>query len=193
MTGSKLCAPNWVCRHRRFYMRKEELVKTLLVMRHAKSDWDAEHGGDHERPLNDRGIRSARVMGRVLTAEHMVPDLVVTSTAVRARSTASLASGAGKWNCEIILDPSLYGTGADAAVQSATTVADSDRLMLVGHQPTWSILVSVLTGDQVEMKTATVAAIDFEIDAWKDLPSVRGGLAAVYQPRDYLGTQFDSD
>ncbi len=168
-------------------------MKTLLVMRHAKSDWNAEYGGDHERPLNDRGIRSARIMGRVLAADGLEPDLVVTSTAVRARSTASLAKAAGGWGCEIILDSSLYGTGADAAVQSATSVADSDRLMLVGHQPTWSILVSILTGEQADMKTATVVAIDFDIDAWKDLPSVRGDVSATYQPQDYFGSDFDSD
>lgn len=168
-------------------------MKTLLVMRHAKSDWNAEHGGDHERPLNDRGIRSARIMGKVLTADGLAPDLVVTSTAVRARSTASLAKAAGQWDCEIILDPSLYGTGADAAVQSATSVPDSDRLMLVGHQPTWSILVSVLTGEKTEMKTATVVAIDFDIEDWEDLPSVRGSISATYQPRDYFGSDFDRD
>lgn len=161
-------------------------MKTLLVMRHAKSDWSADYGADHDRPLNDRGVRSARVMGRVLAAEGQAPDLVVTSTAVRARSTASLASTAGEWDCEIILDPSLYSTGADAAVRSVSKVADSQRLMLVGHQPTWSILVSVLTGEQVEMKTATVAVIDFDIEEWKDLPSARGEITAAYQPRDYL-------
>jgi phosphohistidine phosphatase len=68
----------------------------------------------------------------------------------------------------------------------AAEAPDAGRLMLVGHQPTWSILVSVLTGERVEMKTATVAAIDFDIDAWADISSVRGDVTAVYQPRDYL-------
>ena len=168
-------------------------MKTLLVMRHAKSDRDADYDGDHERPLNHRGIRSARIMGRVLAADGLAPDLVVTSTAVRARSTASLAKAAGHWDCEIVLDPNLYGTGADAAVQTATSVADSDRLMLVGHQPTWSILVSILTGENADMKTATVVAIEFDIEAWDDLPSVRGDVSAIYQPREYFGSNFDHD
>jgi phosphohistidine phosphatase len=160
-------------------------------MRHAKSDWDADYGTDHERPLNDRGIRSSRIMGRVLMAEGHAPDHVVASTAVRARSTASLAKEAGEWSCEIVLDQSLYGGGADAAVLSASAVTGSEQLMLVGHQPTWSILFSVLTGESVEMKTATVAVIDFDIDRWKELPSVKGAVAAVYQPRDYYDTVFD--
>lgn len=168
-------------------------MKTLLVMRHAKSDWDADYDADHERPLNERGVRSARIMGRVLAAEGRVPDLIVTSTATRALSTAALANEAGDWDSQIVLEPSLYGTGADAAVQVASSVTDAKRLMLVGHQPTWSVLVSLLTGDRIEMKTAAVAVIDFDVDDWTDLPSVRGETSASYQPRDYFDTEFDRD
>ena len=162
-------------------------------MRHAKSDWDADYGSDHERPLNQRGVRSARLMGRVLAADSRQPDLVVTSTAVRARSTAALAKEAGQWQSDILLEPNLYGTGVDAAVQVASTAPDVDRLMLVGHQPTWSILVSVLTGDRVEMKTATVAVIDFEIGDWSRLSSARGAIAGTYQPGDYIDGEYDHD
>ncbi|MGH3650616.1 MAG: SixA phosphatase family protein, partial [Acidimicrobiia bacterium] len=111
-------------------------------MRHAKSDWDAVYGADHHRPLNDRGIRSARIMGRLLAADDMAPDLVVASTAVRARSTAELAKQAGSWHGEIILEPRLYGTSTETAIQVAATAPPVNRLMLVGHQPTWSLLVS---------------------------------------------------
>ena len=168
-------------------------MKTLLLMRHAKSDWHADYGSDHERPLNQRGVRSARLMGRVLAADSREPDLVVTSTAVRARSTAVLAKEAGQWESDVLLEPNLYGTGVDAAVQVASAAPDIDRLMLVGHQPTWSILVSVLTGDRVEMKTATVAVIDFEIDEWSRLPSARGETVASHQPRDYIDGDYDHD
>jgi phosphohistidine phosphatase len=161
-------------------------VRTLLLMRHAKSDWTADYGADHDRPLNQRGVRSADVMGRVLTEEGEEPDLIITSTAVRARSTAQIAARAGGWECEIVLEPRLYGSGADMVVQVAAEAAPVNRLMLVGHQPTWSILVSVLTGDQVEMKTATVASIGFDIDDWSEVVSARGTVDAVYQPRDHL-------
>ena len=167
-------------------------MKTLLVMRHAKSDWNADYGTDHDRPLNRRGIRSARIMGRVLAREGRSPDMVITSTAVRARTTASLATEAGGWEAEVVAEPRLYDSGADTAIEVATNAPDVGRLMLVGHQPTWSTLVSMLTGERVDMKTATVAVIDFEFDDWSAVPSVRGALAAVYQPRDHLGTDLDS-
>ena len=168
-------------------------MKTLLVMRHAKSDWNADYGSDHERPLNQRGARSARLMGRVLAADAQEPDLVITSTAVRARSTAVLAEEAGQWQSDVVLEPNLYGTGVDAAVQVASAAPDVDRLMLVGHQPTWSSLISALTGDRVEMKTATVAIIDFAIEEWARFPSARGEVVGTYQPGDYIDGEYDHD
>jgi phosphohistidine phosphatase len=168
-------------------------MKTLLVMRHAKSDWDASYGGDHDRPLNERGVRSARIMGRVLTEAGLAPDLIVTSTAVRARSTAALASEAGSWKSETRLEPALYGSGTDTAVEVAAAAPDVSRLMLVGHQPTWSLLVAALTGERVEMKTATVAVIEFEMEQWSGLVGAQGKVSDVFQPRDYLGSDVSRD
>lgn len=168
-------------------------MKTLLVMRHAKSDWDASYGADHDRPLNERGVRSARIMGRVLAEAGLAPDLIVTSTAVRARSTAALASEAGTWKSETRLEPSLYGSGTDTALEVAAAAPDVSRLMLVGHQPTWSLLVTALTGERVEMKTATVAVIEFEIEQWSGLVGAQGKVSDVFQPRDYLGSDVSRD
>jgi phosphohistidine phosphatase len=130
-------------------------------------------------------------MGRLLASEGHVPQLVVTSSAVRARSTASLANEAGDWGAEVVLEPGLYGSGADAAVQVAASSPNVDRLMLVGHQPTWSILVSILTGSSVDMRTATAAVIDFDVSEWSEVVGATGEVVAEYQPRDYEGTEFD--
>jgi phosphohistidine phosphatase len=162
-------------------------MKTLLLMRHAKSDWDADYGADHDRPLNERGRRSARAMGELLAEKGIQPGLILSSTALRARSTAMLADEAGQWGSEIVLDESLYGGGTDAVIGAAALVPDVERLMVVGHQPTWSMLVLALTGERVDMKTATVAVVDFDITEWSALPGSRGVLSIVHQPRDHLG------
>lgn len=161
-------------------------MKTLLLMRHGKSDWSADYETDHDRPLNERGVKSSRVIGEVLSENDRRPELVVTSSAVRARTTAQLAVEAGGWDCDVVIEPSLYGSGADAAVQVAAEQKAVESLMLVGHQPTWSILVFVLTGEQVEMKTATVAVIEFDIAEWSEVPAARGEVADVFRPGDYL-------
>jgi len=153
-------------------------------MRHAKSDWEADYGSDHDRPLNQRGVRSARSMGRVLASEGIEPQVVISSTALRARATAELAIEAGGWQAELRLDRLLYDSGPDEVLLvGASTGPEVSRLMLVGHQPTWSVLVKVLTGERVEMKTASVAVVVVDLDSWAGLPDGRGSLHRVLTPK----------
>lgn len=136
-------------------------------MRHGKSNKDAEFDHDHQRPLAKRGVRAARAMGRLLQSMGEVPDLVVTSPAVRAVSTAELAHDAGGWNCEIVQDGLLYeGTLEDILAVIARHGEGVARLMLVGHDPTWSQLLTRLTDARAPMKTASVAAIDLVGADW---------------------------
>ncbi len=160
-------------------------MKRLLLMRHAKSDWEAEYGVDHDRPLNERGMRDAQVMGMVIAVRGLTPDLVLSSTAVRARTTAEIAAEAGRWQAEIRLDRSLYDSGADGVVTTAAGMPEVESSMLVGHQPTWSILVRSLTGEPVDLKTATVVVIEFDFDSWTDLPRATGTLVDVLSPKAY--------
>jgi phosphohistidine phosphatase len=126
-------------------------------------------------------------MGHALASDASTPDLVITSSAIRALSTAELAASAGDWQCEIVVEPRLYGSAADTVVQVAAGAPDVGRLMLVGHQPTWSVLVSMLSGDRVEMKTATVAVLDVDMPDWSELGQTRGLVTRVYDPREHLG------
>jgi len=159
-------------------------VRRLLLMRHGKSDWDAGYGIDHDRPLASRGERSARVMGVLLAEMNEVPDLVVSSTAVRARSTAELARLAGGWDSPLVLDGDLYGASTGETLRVAGNHAgDAERLMLVGHEPTWSMLVTALTGARAPVRTATVAAIDLAIGSWSDAAATGGTLAYLIHPR----------
>jgi phosphohistidine phosphatase len=88
----------------------------LVLMRHAKSDWDVAYVSDHDRPLAERGVRSAVIMGRLLTSSDQVPDLIVTSSAVRATRTAELAAEAGSWKCPIVEGRKIYGGGPGAVL-----------------------------------------------------------------------------
>lgn len=160
-------------------------MKTLLLMRHAKSDWDADYGDDHDRPLNERGTRSARLMGRVLADEGLEPAHVISSTALRARTTAELANEAGEWGARLSLERALYDEGPKGVLATVASTPDVARLMLVGHQPTWSMLVAALTGERVEMKTATVAVIDLEVETWAGLANGTGTLRGILHPRDH--------
>jgi phosphohistidine phosphatase len=164
----------------------------LVLMRHAKSDWDASYGADHDRPLGERGVRSARIMGRLLAAGDQAPDLVIASTAKRAVQTASLASDAGGWNCPLIDDRKLYGGGPGAVLKSIGSHGGlAQRVLVVGHEPTWSMLVSDLVGARVEMKTASVAGVGLLIDEWDSLEQASGWLDYLLHPRMFFGSEWD--
>ncbi|MGA9597997.1 MAG: histidine phosphatase family protein, partial [Acidimicrobiia bacterium] len=90
-------------------------MKRLMILRHAKSDWNSGADSDHTRPLNRRGTEAAMTMGRVLSRIGEVPDIIYTSSATRARETALLAADAGGWDVETVELDELYGTSAGGA------------------------------------------------------------------------------
>jgi phosphohistidine phosphatase len=159
----------------------------LMLMRHGKSDWDAGASDDHARPLAPRGVVSAERMGEVIRELGLVPDLVVSSTATRARSTAELARITGGWNSRLVLDDGLYGASVSGTLRViGDHAATCDRVMLVGHEPTWSMTVRHLTGARAAMRTATIADIELSIADWSELAAASGTLVALLQPRHFV-------
>ncbi len=160
-------------------------MRRLIVMRHAKSDWDA-GVGDHQRPLNGRGRRSAEAIGELLARIGEVPDVAYTSSAERARDTLERAVLAGGWETEVHERQSLYLTSVGGALEVLGKAPSSaQRVMLVGHQPTWGQLVEHLTGGRVAVKTATVVGIDLEREDW-GRAELGASIAYVLQPRLFL-------
>ena len=160
-------------------------MKTLLLLRHGKSDWDADYGADHDRPLADRGQKGARKMGRFVTTARLVPDRALTSSAVRARETLATAAESGGWTGPARVTEALYDATPEAVLgEIRQTPDDADTLIVVGHQPTWAGLVSLLIGGgAVEMKTAALARVDLDVDRWADAAPGRGALALLLPPR----------
>lgn len=162
-------------------------MPNLMLMRHGKSDWDSGATDDHSRPLSSRGVASAERMGEVIRELGLVPDLVIASTAKRARATAELARITGGWNSRLILEDRLYGASVSETLSVlAHHGASCDRVILVGHQPTWSMTVHHLTGATVAMRTATIADIELPISSWSQAPESRGTLVTLLQPRHFV-------
>lgn len=161
-------------------------MKTLLVLRHAKSSWNDSALGDHERPLNERGRRDAPRMGELLRDYGLIPDIVISSDAVRAQHTAEAVAEAARYVGKILLDERLYlANPADILSLLQTAREDADRIMVVGHNPGLEGLVEHLTGEREDMPTATLAQIVLPIDRWCDLqPSTRGTLVGLWRPGD---------
>lgn len=159
----------------------------LMIMRHGKSDWNAETADDHSRPLNQRGVTSSERMGEVVRDLGLVPDIVVSSSARRARGTAELARIAGGWDSRLVLEDGLYGASVSESLQIVNQFAEEhSRVMLVGHEPTWSMLVKHLTGASVAMKTAAIADIELPISSWATISDSKGRLVTLLQSRHFI-------
>ena len=161
-------------------------MKTLLVLRHAKSSWNDPALDDHERPLNERGRRDAPRMGELVQEYGLLPDVVISSDAVRAQLTAETVAEAAGYAGEILLDQRLYLASPAEIIQVLRTMReDAETIMIVGHNPGLEELVERLTGERQDMPTAALAQIGLPIDHWRDLKlSTRGTLLAHWRPEE---------
>lgn len=160
-------------------------MKTLLFLRHGKSDWDADFSTDHERPLAKRGRKAAATMGRFIKTCGALPDRVLTSTAVRARTTVELAMEEGGWEAPVRETKALYmASPEDLLVQVRAEDNGSDALLLVGHEPTWGSAVSrLIGGGAIRFPTAALARVDFDAARWQDVAFGRGELIWLVPPK----------
>jgi len=157
-------------------------MKTLLLARHAKSDWGDPAIDDFDRPLNARGLRDAPAMAHRLVDEGDGVRLVVSSPALRAITTAREYATA--FGLEPVERPELYAASARTILAAAAALPDEASVaMLVGHNPGMSDAVAELTGEFVELPTCAVVTCAVDIDSWAELIEGSGRLELVRAPR----------
>lgn len=136
----------------------------LILVRHAKSDWGDPNLADHDRPLNDRGLRDAPRMARELAVSGIRPDVIRSSTALRARTTAE--AFAAQFGLGVDLVPELYGAPA-ATLLAAAAATRAERVLLVAHDPGMTALAEELSGGGIaHMPTCAVATFTWTEDDW---------------------------
>jgi phosphohistidine phosphatase len=133
-------------------------------------------------------------MGRFLSRLEQPPDLVLTSSALRARSTVALAAEAGGWSCPVQPSDALYGASPDAVLVRVQGLDDAlRRVLLVGHEPTWSALAARLTGGgEPRFPTATLARLDFDAERWSEIRFGGGTLVWLVTPKLLARSGFDA-
>jgi phosphohistidine phosphatase len=165
-------------------------MKTLLILRHAKSSWKDPDLPDQDRPLNKRGKHDAPRMGKLLKDEDLIPDLIISSTAARAKKTAELVAKACKYKGEeIVSSHSLYGAElAEDYLKILQELSDKYKAVLViGHSPSVEETVEVLTGSpDVIMPTCALAHISLPIQNWAELnkQKIKGKLLKIWRPKE---------
>lgn len=162
-------------------------MKTLLVLRHAKSSWNDGGLTDHQRPLNERGERDAPRMGNLVRRQRLTPHLIISSDAVRAETTATAVATTSGYAGEIVREHLLYLAAPDdiVVVLRAAPGPEAEIVMVVGHNPGLEALVGQLTRQRHEFPTAALAHINLPIDRWRDLDvSTRGTLVGFWLPKE---------
>ncbi len=159
--------------------------RQLIFFRHGKSDWQAPSGLDRDRPLAPRGVVAAQGMGKLLTTLEAQPDHAITSPAVRAHSTLELAREAGHWSCSVAVSQDLYEASPEQVLGVIRGQSDRhQRLLLVGHQPTWSDTISwLMGGGQVEVPTATLVCLDLQTSDWRQVAPGQAILLWLLPPK----------
>jgi len=161
-------------------------MKTLLILRHAKSSWKDDALPDHERPLNKRGRQDAPRMGKLLRKHDVLPELILSSTAVRARATVELVVEESLFDGEIEYREDLYAFEPEPFLQALAGLSDHyQRVMVAGHNPALEELLEELTGEYLPLPTAALAQVSLAIEHWSEIESGGNGkLVDLWRPKE---------
>jgi len=162
-------------------------MKTLYILRHAKSSWDDPEMSDFERPLNDRGKKTAPFIGELMAKNGLEPDIILSSPAMRAKATAQMVKRAAKIDAEIRYEDRIYEASPHTLSQVVSETDNAYRsVMLVGHNPGIEGFIRYLTGNLEPMPTAALAVISLQIDSWDLINDGRGELKRIFRPREEM-------
>jgi len=167
-------------------------MKTLYLLRHAKSSWSTAAVDDYNRPLNSRGERATHLMGTWMAQNALIPDQILCSSAKRARQTITRVLEHLPAPPEVVFDDALY-LAAPAQLMARVRASDNAlaSLMLVGHNPGLEQLALGLAGrgrrrEAVARKfpTASLAVLEFPTDDWRDVAIGEGTLTDFVTPKE---------
>ncbi len=161
------------------------MQRRLILMRHAKSSWDAGVDSDHARPLTPRGRRDAPAMAQELVALEWVPDQVISSDAQRTRETWAGMEPVFGGDIDVTFQRELYHAGLPALQASSLGWSeDWGTVLALGHNPGWSDAAGRLASTLVEMTTANCALLEGEGATWLEALQGSWRLADLLRPRD---------
>jgi phosphohistidine phosphatase len=162
-------------------------MKTLVILRHAKSSWKDASLQDFNRPLNSRGKRAAEVIGRFIRKQKLKPDLVLSSPAVRARETIDIVLKSARLQVELRYDERIYEADPMRLLEVISQVEEDRKVvLLVGHNPGLEELLKFLTGQPEHLPTAALVKITLGTDKWSEISAKKGKLEWLVKPKELI-------
>lgn len=164
-------------------------MKTIYFVRHAKSSWEDASLRDFQRPLNDRGLRDAPFMGKLMHAKGLPVDRIITSPAERARTTARFyASAIGYPEDTIQEEPVIYEAFPEDIFRLIEEFSEAwDVVYLFGHNPTWTSIANTFAETFIaNIPTCGTFRVDAEVDDWAAVTAQTGRLSEFHYPKQYF-------
>jgi phosphohistidine phosphatase len=161
-------------------------MKTLYLVRHAKSSWENFSLSDHDRPLSQSGIKKTKRIIDFLREKQVLPDLLKSSSAKRALDTAKLiAHGIGYPESKIEVDKNLYHATAETIYQELYALPDEiQSVMLFGHNPTFTYFANDFISPAIDnLPTSGVVSVGFKTDKWENINGATFKVNFVVFPR----------
>lgn len=165
-------------------------MKRIILNRHAKSDWDDSSLSDFQRPLSERGLRDAPMMAKKLAKRDIKIDLVYSSSAERAKTTAEyFIKELNLSENQYFFEREIYGSGV-SFIRNIIPSLDNkiNSVMFFGHNPDFTSLVTYFTGERIgNLPTCGIAIIKFDISSWSQIHDDNGELEVFDFPKNYTG------
>lgn len=162
-------------------------MKTLFVLRHAKSSWDNPDWSDFERPLNSRGLDAARFIGELIYNRELEPQIIISSPAKRAKQTAVLVKELAGISKSIEFDERIYEASPLTLFNLIREFDEKcESVMIVGHNPGFENLVRMLTGENISMPTAALARINLKVEKWSEIETASNELEFLIRPKEEM-------
>jgi len=160
-------------------------MKTLLLMRHGKSSWKDETLSDHERPLKKRGRRDAKRIAMEMINHDLIPELILSSTAIRAKETVKAILSVLDEKIPVEFSRELYMAEPEDFVEILSALSnDLNVVMLVGHNPGMEAYLQIIDGNIEAMPTASLGQLSLKVADWKDLSmETEGELVGFWTPK----------
>lgn len=160
-------------------------MRTLYLLRHAKSSWKDASLRDFDRPLKRRGRKAAELMGEVLATEKLKSPLVISSPAVRARETTELVLESGGLDVKPRFEERIYEADVRTLLDVVRSISGkAETAIMVGHNPGFENLMAYFTGDNRHMPTCALAKIEFDVASWSEVAEGMGRLESFMTPKE---------
>jgi phosphohistidine phosphatase len=161
-------------------------MKKLYIIRHAKSSWKNSELDDFDRPLNKRGELNAPFMGNILKEKKVKPDLILSSPALRAKTTAEIIAKKLNYSKEIVFIKEIYEASASSLNEILIQLNDeSNTVLLFGHNPEFNMLTEMYVNFDENIPTCGVVELEFDCNRWSEISAKNARLASFDYPKNY--------